>query len=222
MYYRPKHRSAEIGASSLADIAFLLLSYFLMTTEIANEKGLPLYLPEWRKAEVREACFSATESPLKDAMGPKLPQGDHRIDHRDFYRVAEMTAALNCYLVTNADAVCEPHNRAYIVDYITRYLDKKAQMLRIAAKYGEAEKRNVEQLWDSPRNRAIDNALAHDFKNDRLIKADFGWSFPSALSPLLVHTDKNFSSPCALTGATAARSAKDMRRGWRVEAASTT
>jgi len=169
------------------------------------------YLPsnkrmgEWRKAEVREACFPATEFPLKDAMGPKLPQGDHRIDPRDFYRVAEMTAALNCYLVTKADAVCEPHNRAYIIDYIGRYFDKKDQMLRVAAKYGEAEKRNIEQLWDSPRNRAISNALARDFKSARLIKSDFGWTFPSTLTPLLARTDDVAPSPCAANGSTAAR-----------------
>ena len=35
-----------------------------------------------------------------------------------------MTAALNCYLVTHPNAICERNNRAYIVDYINRYFAK--------------------------------------------------------------------------------------------------
>lgn len=42
-----QHRSAPLPTSSVADIAFLLLSFFLMTTEIADDKGLTLVLPEW-------------------------------------------------------------------------------------------------------------------------------------------------------------------------------
>jgi biopolymer transport protein ExbD len=40
-----KHKEAEIPTSSLADIVFLLLIFFLVTTSIDFEKGLDLFLP---------------------------------------------------------------------------------------------------------------------------------------------------------------------------------
>jgi len=42
----------EIPTSSMADIAFLLLVFFLVTTVFEEEKGLPIVLPE--KAEQQE------------------------------------------------------------------------------------------------------------------------------------------------------------------------
>lgn len=40
-----KRGAAEINSSSMADIAFLLLIFFLVTTTIANDRGLTLQLP---------------------------------------------------------------------------------------------------------------------------------------------------------------------------------
>lgn len=42
---------AEVNVSSMADIAFLLLVFFLVTTFIETEKGIGVKLPPWETIE---------------------------------------------------------------------------------------------------------------------------------------------------------------------------
>ena len=67
MIKRKSRGSATINASTMADIAFLLLVFFLMVTTIATDKGLPILLP-----------------PKKD---PNEPPPDFLIKQRNIWKV---------------------------------------------------------------------------------------------------------------------------------------
>lgn len=166
-------------------IVGIILGGYALTVFMNPGDALPRNsrMGEWRDATVRPACYDAVDA-LNDPLLPKLPSSAKRVDFGDFARAVQMTAALNCYLVRQRDAICEPNNRAWIVDYLGKYYSKLDSVYSSAAKGGDAETQAVRQAFNSERNRAINVALEANIRDGRLAKGDFGWSAPGALKPL--------------------------------------
>lgn len=75
----PRNRmSNEINAGSMADIAFLLLIFFLVTTTIAEDKGLLVKLPPWSDEPPEELTLNSRNiySVLVNAQNQLLVRGE--------------------------------------------------------------------------------------------------------------------------------------------------
>ncbi len=70
---RKRERSAEIPTASLADISFLILTFFLLTTTINIDKGLGLTLPA--KGEQKKVRKENVTNLLINARGQVLLDG---------------------------------------------------------------------------------------------------------------------------------------------------
>lgn len=76
---KKKQRAApEINASSMADIAFLLLAFFLVTTTIDVEKGITVRLPEWSNEPPEDVRINKRNvfSVLVNAQNQLLVRGE--------------------------------------------------------------------------------------------------------------------------------------------------
>jgi len=77
---RKKERSAEIPTASLADISFLILTFFLLSTTINIDKGLGLTLPargekkEVRKENITNLLINARGEVLLDEQPVEISQ----------------------------------------------------------------------------------------------------------------------------------------------------
>lgn len=75
----PRNRTSnEINAGSMADIAFLLLIFFLVTTTIAEDKGLLVKLPPWSEEPPEELVLNSRNiySVLVNAQNQLLVRGE--------------------------------------------------------------------------------------------------------------------------------------------------
>lgn len=132
--------SNEINAGSMADIAFLLLIFFLVTTTIVEDKGITVKLPVWSEEEpdITKLNKRNVYSVLVNAQNQLLVRGQAM-------RVEE--------LKDNAkEFIANPYNRPDLAERPTRAIislknDRGTEYGTYLAVYNEL-KAAYSELWD--------------------------------------------------------------------------
>ena len=110
--FKPKRRNLqEINSSSMADIAFLLLIFFLVTTTIDMDKGLGMVLPA--EGEEIEISKKNIINCLINSTGNVLLGGEG-IEIRDLSKSIRQKLAENDKLIISVKA----HKSTSYKDYI--------------------------------------------------------------------------------------------------------
>ena len=104
-------RAGEIPTASMADIAFLLLIFFLVTTTIDMDKGLGLVLPP--KGEEKEIPKRNISNILINARGDILLDKEP-IQIRDIRQVVREKMAANDKLIFSVKTHPKTKYQAYI------------------------------------------------------------------------------------------------------------
>ena len=126
MIKKSRRPAQEINSSSMADIAFLLLVFFLVTTTISMDKGISLVLPsEGNELEVNRKNIVNI---LMNEAG-KVLLDDQPIKVRDIREIVEKKIAANPNLIFSV----QTHPRTKYQDYL-RILDqlKEAKATKIS------------------------------------------------------------------------------------------
>ncbi len=109
---RRKDKEVEIPSASLADIVFLLLIFFLVTTSIDTEKGLDLVLPPPGHVEIKIPKKNLANM-LVNAQGQVLLDGKE-INIRDIARIIKERIAENDKLVISLKTDEETDYQTYV------------------------------------------------------------------------------------------------------------
>ena len=121
-----RFKGGEIPTSSMADIAFLLLIFFLVTTTIDMDKGLGMVLPaEGEEIEINKKNILNC---LINSTG-KVLLGGEAVDIRNLSKIVRQKIAQNDKLVISVKA----HSASLYEDYV-RVIDqlKQANATRIS------------------------------------------------------------------------------------------
>jgi biopolymer transport protein ExbD len=111
MIAKKRDRSADIPSSSLADIAFLLLIFFLVTTTIDTDRGIDMVLPP--KGEVKEINRKNIISLVINADGLVLLDKDP-VEIQEIRGVIEDRQNQNPNLIVSVKTVRDTKYEVYI------------------------------------------------------------------------------------------------------------
>ncbi|MBC8214425.1 MAG: biopolymer transporter ExbD [Candidatus Marinimicrobia bacterium] len=112
MIIKKRREAEEINSSSMADIAFLLLVFFLLTTTISMDKGINLVLPA--EGEQKEIPKKNITNILVNQAG-KVLIDDKPVFVKDIARIVEEKIAGNDKMIFSV----KTHSKTKYDDYVS-------------------------------------------------------------------------------------------------------
>jgi len=99
---RNKRAIPEINAGSMADIAFLLLIFFLVTTTMDADKGINRKLPPWDPNQEEQENIIKE----KNIFTVLINSNNQLLVEDDYMEISELREACKAFLVNNGDGSC--------------------------------------------------------------------------------------------------------------------
>ncbi len=99
---RKKRAVPEINAGSMADIAFLLLIFFLVTTTMDADKGINRKLPPWDP----ENEITPPDIKKKNILTVVINSNNQLLVNDDYLDISELRKSAIAFLINNGDGSC--------------------------------------------------------------------------------------------------------------------
>ena len=98
-----KRELPEINAGSMADIAFLLLIFFLVTTTMDVDSGISRKLPPWNDEEI----VDPPPIKKKNIFTVLINRNDQLLVEDDYMDIKDLRTAARAFIDNNGDGSCE-------------------------------------------------------------------------------------------------------------------
>lgn len=99
---RNKRAIPEINAGSMADIAFLLLIFFLVTTTMDADKGINRKLPPWDPERPEDENIIKE----KNIFTVLINSNNQLLVEDDYLEISELRKSAKAFLINNGDGSC--------------------------------------------------------------------------------------------------------------------
>ena len=107
-----KFSSTPVNAGSMADIAFLLLIFFLVSTTISGDKGLNRKLP----SECPENIDCSTEINERNILKIAINNSDEIMANNNLIDISELKMITKDFVDNNGDSTCDYCNGSKLIN----------------------------------------------------------------------------------------------------------
>lgn len=134
----PKRQAPEVNAGSMADIAFLLLIFFLVTSEMSKEAGMFQLLPE-KTDEKQEVTDKVKERNVIEVL---VNNDDKILFEAKLVKIEEVPSLVKEMILNAADKEDWPEHRDVTMEEVTSIVAKNKKSLEEAS---EAKMKSAER-----------------------------------------------------------------------------